>query len=116
MESNIKKITENVFQLIITYSNLWDVNVYLIVDEKLTLIDTGHYYEDSMNMLKDSLKILGYEFKDLDSIIYTHPHADHAGGGLKIGKKYKDITQISYHESANILENLSEFSMQFLKR
>ena len=71
MEPNIIKITENVFQIIITYSNLWNVNAYLIVDDKLTLIDTGHYYKDSVTILENSLKKLGYEFHDLDCIIYT---------------------------------------------
>ena len=115
MEPNIIKITENVFQIIITYSNLWNVNAYLIVDDKLTLIDTGHYYKDSVTILENSLKKLGYEFHDLDCIIYTHPHVDHAGGGLRISKNHKNIIHIAYHRAASTLENLSEYCRQFVK-
>lgn len=116
MEPNIIKITENVFQIIITYYNLFNVNVYLILDDKLTLIDTGHYYKDSVTILEKSLKKLGYEFHDLNCIIYTHPHVDHAGGGLRISRNYKDIIHISYHKAASTLENLSEYCRQFVKR
>jgi glyoxylase-like metal-dependent hydrolase (beta-lactamase superfamily II) len=55
------------------------VNVYLVEDEPLTLIDTGPHWPPSLRALQDSLEQLGYELADIERIVVTHQHLDHAG-------------------------------------
>jgi glyoxylase-like metal-dependent hydrolase (beta-lactamase superfamily II) len=54
------------------------VNAFLIQeDSSLTLIDTGA--PGSLGRISRALASLGHELGDLDSIVLTHCHADHAG-------------------------------------
>ena len=57
-------------------SSSFDSNVYLILDEKTALIDTG---TGTNQMIKDKIREkLGN--KNVDIIINTHAHTDHVGG------------------------------------
>jgi glyoxylase-like metal-dependent hydrolase (beta-lactamase superfamily II) len=55
-----------------------DSNIYLIDDEILTLVDagTGMYSEG----VEDEMRRLGFSPSDLDLLVNTHCHFDHAGG------------------------------------
>jgi glyoxylase-like metal-dependent hydrolase (beta-lactamase superfamily II) len=50
-------------------------NVYIIIDNGVTLIDTG-MGKNTSNVLTE-LKRLGFERKDIKNIIITHAHFDH---------------------------------------
>lgn len=56
---------------------IWGANVFLIVDRRLTLIDTG-FRGRSAHILKE-IQRLGYSPTDIANIIITHHHADHTG-------------------------------------
>lgn len=69
------------------------LNTLLIQDNKINvLIDTGlgdlvtervrRFYEPSAFLLPDTLKNLGLKDNDIDFVILTHLHLDHAGGLL----------------------------------
>jgi glyoxylase-like metal-dependent hydrolase (beta-lactamase superfamily II) len=114
VESNLIKITENVFQIILSHLNIRETNAYLIQDEKLTLIDSGHPFQDSVNMLEEALGKLGYGFEDIDCIIYTHPHIDHAGGGLHISNNHNHIVHISHAKATEHLVDFNEDYHRFV--
>jgi len=59
-------------------------NVYVVDDEPLTLIDTGVKTDASFQVLKDSLRRLGYEIEDIGRILITHGHLDHYGQAKRI--------------------------------
>ena len=111
----VNKINENIFQIPISHFNGRVVNAYLIIDDRITLIDSGHIHESSIDFLRNSLRSLGYGFKDIDLIIYTHPHVDHVGGGLHICKENKKIVNIAHSEAASFFEDYSEFCNQFVR-
>ncbi|WP_436343010.1 MBL fold metallo-hydrolase [Natronorubrum sp. FCH18a] len=57
-------------------------NVYVLADEandELALVDTGLATTDIREELRDGLAERGYEFSDVDDIVLTHFHVDHAG-------------------------------------
>jgi glyoxylase-like metal-dependent hydrolase (beta-lactamase superfamily II) len=54
------------------------VNLFLIVEEELTLIDTGFYR--SPRRIVDHIRTLGRSPEELSLIVLTHNHFDHAGG------------------------------------
>jgi hydroxyacylglutathione hydrolase len=56
----------------------FDSNIYLILDEVVALIDAG----TGMNFdrVKENLQRFGAKSKDIELLINTHCHYDHAGG------------------------------------
>lgn len=57
-----------------------DVNVYVVKGDALTLIDTGVKTKESKEVLAYKLGELGLKIGDIEQIILTHHHPDHAGG------------------------------------
>lgn len=55
------------------------INVYLIVDEPLTLVDTGPKTDAALAALRAEFARVGFRFEDLGRIILTHTHEDHCG-------------------------------------
>lgn len=56
------------------------VNAFLAIGETISLIDTGNPGKEAFKQLKEKLHNQGVQLQDLDSIILTHTHVDHAGG------------------------------------
>ncbi|MDF9745411.1 MBL fold metallo-hydrolase [Natrinema salsiterrestre] len=57
-------------------------NAYVLADDaedELALVDTGVALESVRRDLRDGLAERGYEFADVDDIVLTHFHVDHAG-------------------------------------
>ena len=63
------------------------VNTFLIVEENLTLIDTG--FRRNTQGLIDFIHALGRSPEDLKLIILTHNHIDHTGGLAEVRKLTK---------------------------
>jgi glyoxylase-like metal-dependent hydrolase (beta-lactamase superfamily II) len=57
-----------------------DVNVYLLQDgDCLTLVDTGTFRKEAEAAIEKGLAEVGVTVEDLEQIVLTHYHADHAG-------------------------------------
>ncbi|TDL34666.1 MBL fold metallo-hydrolase [Jeotgalibacillus sp. S-D1] len=56
-----------------------DVHVYVIRDEKITLVDTGAKTKEGWKTLKEQLTAIGLSVGDIEQIVLTHHHPDHAG-------------------------------------
>ncbi|PLT28247.1 MBL fold metallo-hydrolase [Peribacillus deserti] len=57
-----------------------DVHAYLLKGDVLTLIDTGTKTDKSRQALEQGLEMQGYRLSDIEQILITHHHPDHAGG------------------------------------
>ncbi|MBS1812665.1 MAG: MBL fold metallo-hydrolase [Acidobacteria bacterium] len=55
------------------------INIYLIVDDPLTLVDTGPKTDAAMEALTTQIKQLGFRIADIQRIVLTHTHEDHCG-------------------------------------
>ncbi|MBI2288189.1 MAG: MBL fold metallo-hydrolase [Chloroflexi bacterium] len=75
----VKEVAENIYMI---DDNLYSIpkfgSVYLINEEKKALIDTGP--TPSANVVLDGIKETGVSPADIDYLIVTHIHLDHAGG------------------------------------
>jgi len=81
----MKKITPRVYQLSgIWGAGVWGANVFLLVDDNLTLVDTG--FKGRAGRIIKAVKRLGYSPSDIANIIITHHHADHVGNLAELKK------------------------------
>ncbi|MGM0852981.1 MAG: MBL fold metallo-hydrolase [Bacillota bacterium] len=55
------------------------VNVYLVKGDALTLVDAGPLTDTAWVQLTEQLSLLGYTPQDIEQIVLTHHHPDHAG-------------------------------------
>ncbi|MCD6474282.1 MAG: MBL fold metallo-hydrolase [Thermoplasmata archaeon] len=87
----------------------FESNVYLIMDEKIALIDAGTGFE-TKNLIKE---IEEYADK-IDIIILTHEHLDHCGGAAKLKKHFN--AKVAMHERGSIAVEEGIFSEFFNAR
>jgi glyoxylase-like metal-dependent hydrolase (beta-lactamase superfamily II) len=110
----IRKIDERISCIFLTKPNQQWSNTYLIEDENLTLIDTGRPEAFSVNALKKSLVHLGYCVEDIKTIIFTHAHIDHVGGGIALADLLTS-KNIAYYEAREKLQDFSRFNKEWIK-
>ncbi|MEK4229791.1 MBL fold metallo-hydrolase [Solibacillus sp. FSL H8-0538] len=73
-----------------------DVNAFLVKGDALTLFDAGPKTEEAYEALKWGIRAAGYDMKDIEQVVLTHHHPDHAGwvdafpDAAVLGHKYVD--------------------------
>jgi len=87
------------------------VNSYLFPGKEMTLIDTGTL--QTVDLLENGFQKFGFDFSDLDRIIFTHGHIDHYGGALSILEKAgKKVETISHEGDKKAIETGSHVKME----
>ena len=111
---NTVKVTDKVYWLGANdrhterFENMWPLpngvsyNSYLIVDEKVVLVDTLEY-GSSDDYLDKIEEILG-ERKSIDYLVINHMEPDHSGAIKTIVEKYPDIKLIGNLKTFKIVE------------
>ena len=93
---DIKEVAENIFLI---DNELYSIpkwgSVYLINEEKKALVDTGP--ATSVNAVLNGIKKTGIDPEDIDYVIVTHIHLDHAGGAGEL-IKYMPRAQVIVHD------------------
>lgn len=56
-----------------------DVNAFLVKGEALTLFDAGPKTDEALAAIKYGVKQAGYAMEDVEQVVLTHHHPDHAG-------------------------------------
>lgn len=56
-----------------------DVIVYLVKGDALTLIDVGPNTKEAAAALQEQLTAVNVKMSDIEQVVLTHHHADHAG-------------------------------------
>lgn len=74
-----QEIVPHVYQL-----SIRAVNIFLIIEDELTLIDTG--FGDSSAKIASFIHRLGRSVEEVSLIIITHNHFDHVGGLAELKK------------------------------
>ncbi len=110
----VRKVDDRITCIFLPKPNGQWSNVYLIEDEELALIDTGRPEAFSVSALKGSLAHLGYGVEDITSLIYTHAHIDHVGGGVALGDRFR-CKNIAYYETMDSLKDFSRFMEEWTK-
>ncbi len=55
------------------------INIYLVIDDPITLVDTGPKTDEAVAALREQLGKLGFRTEDIKRIVLTHTHEDHCG-------------------------------------
>ena len=86
---DVKEVAENIYMIDDELLSMpkWG-SVYLINEEEKALIDTGP--SSSANAVLGGIKKIGIKSEDIEYLIVTHIHLDHAGG---VGVLVKDMPQ-----------------------
>lgn len=90
------------------------INIYLIMEEPLTLVDTGPKTDEALLALRNQMHKLGVSAKDLKRIILTHTHEDHCGlagilqreSGARVFVHEWEFQNISVHRQTRVNRNL----------
>ncbi len=96
-----------------------DVNAYLVKGDTLSLIDAGPKTEETYEALRWGLKTAGYEMSDIEQVVLTHHHPDHAGwvdafpNAALLGHSYVDYWM---RKEADFLAYRHDFYVTELKK
>jgi glyoxylase-like metal-dependent hydrolase (beta-lactamase superfamily II) len=83
------------------------VNVYVIVDDPLTLVDAGPNSGTSLDELERGVARLGHALEDIELVVLTHQHIDHLGlVSLVAGRSGAEVAAID--AAVPFVQNFSE--------
>jgi len=109
---DIKEVAENI---ILIDDALYSIpewgSVYLINEEKKALVDTGP--TTSVNAVLDGIARAGVDPEEIDYVIATHIHLDHAGGAGELLKYLPQAQVIVHHKGARHLINPEKLMKSF---
>ena len=81
------------------------INIYLVVEDPLTLVDTGPKTDEALAALRDQLGNFGFAIKDIQRVILTHTHEDHCGLAASIQQESGARVYVHEWEYKNISEH-----------
>lgn len=122
---NTVKVADKVFWLGVNdrhthlFENMWPLpngvsyNSYLIVDEKVALIDTLEY-GSSDDYLEKIEEIIG-EGKSIDYLIINHMEPDHSGSIKLVVEKYPNIKLVGNLKTFKIVESYFGYQDKWLQ-
>lgn len=90
------------------------INIYLVIEDPLTLVDTGPKTDEALAAVRDQLRKLGVATRDLKRIILTHTHEDHCGlagilqqeSGARVFVHEWEYRNISQHRETRVNRDL----------
>jgi glyoxylase-like metal-dependent hydrolase (beta-lactamase superfamily II) len=105
--AEILQVTDNIYRITLNQPFYAPNQVYLIRDEVTMLIDSG--YVESIGSLALALKHLGLSMRQVDVILYTHPHIDHITAGLLWSSYAKRTERWGHHTMALDIPDYPDF-------
>lgn len=100
----VKNPELKVFDIVMTTKRGTTYNSYLIVDEKVVLIDTvkDGYYDEFKKKIKD---IIGD--RPIDYIVVQHTEPDHSGSLVRVLEEYKDAVVVASKSAIMNAKNIT---------
>ncbi|MBN1945795.1 MAG: MBL fold metallo-hydrolase [Bradymonadales bacterium] len=95
-----------------------DVNAYLLGTEGSVLVDTGLYWQPSIETLASQIEASGRRIEDIRTVLITHDHLDHAGAALHLSERCQAAiychprSSLEVRYDAELIERLSRFLVQ----
>ena len=112
----INRHSENIFWFDLSPNKeLEFISIYLVVDDKIALIETGPAC--SLDNLVSGIKSTGLKLEDVDYVVPTHIHLDHFGGGghiMELCKNAKALVHPKAYKHVSNIEKWWQGSSDFL--
>ena len=103
------EVVKNIYRLKVPFDNIY-TSVFLIkTDNGAMLVDSATTIEDVDEYTIPALNALGYEITDINTLVLTHHHSDHAGGKDGILSLAPDISVVN--SVCEICNGISTYSM-----
>lgn len=106
----IEKIHPAVTRITTPFDKTGTVFLYLLQGEQVALIDTGAA-DSPDSVLEGALAEMGLSFSEVDLILNTHAHLDHAGGNLEARQRSK--APIHVHAGDLAMVQSTEVQVEF---
>ena len=92
------------------------INIYLVIEDPITLVDTGPKTDEAITALREQLRNLGFRTETIKRIILTHTHEDHCGlagilqseSGARVYVHEWEFQNISTHRNTRVNPDLLE--------
>ncbi|MBO0726836.1 MAG: MBL fold metallo-hydrolase [Blastocatellia bacterium] len=81
------------------------INIYVVVDDPITLVDTGPKTDQAAAALREQLRKLGFKTEDIKRIVLTHTHEDHCGLAGTLQRDSGARVYVHEWESQNISDH-----------
>ena len=111
---NVEEVAENIYLIDDQVCSVPELGgVYLLNEEKKALIDSGP--PNSASVVLDGIKKVGVRPEDINYIIVTHVHVDHAGGAGILLKDMPQAHVVVHHIGARHLLKLAKLMESTVK-
>ena len=108
MTISINRHSENIFWFDLSPNKeLEFISIYLVVDDKIALIETGPAC--SLDNLVSGIKSAGLKLEDVDYVVPTHIHLDHFGGGGHIMELCKNAKALVHPKAYKHVSNIEKW-------
>jgi len=81
-------------------------NIYLLLGEHITLVDTG--WPGNAKRILSYLSSLGYEPSNVSQIVLTHCHVDHCGSAAEV-KKRTEATVAAHEKDVDCISGVTPY-------
>ena len=102
----ISEVADSIYSIDVEMWTPKYTSVYLVVGDRIALIETG--LSTSSDKIIEGIKYLGFRCADIDFIVVTHIHLDHAGGAGVVAEKLPSAKVIVHKDGAKHLINPSK--------
>ena len=108
MTISIKRHSENIFWFDLSPNKeLEFISIYLVVDDKIALIETGPAC--SLDNLVSGIKSAGLKLEDVDYVVPTHINLDQFGGGCHIMELCKNAKALVHPKAYKHVSNIEKW-------
>jgi len=97
----ITEVADNIYSIDVEMWTSEYTSAYLVVGDRIALIETG--LSTSSGKILEGIKQLGFRYENIDFIIVTHIHLDHAGGAGVVAKKLSSAKVVVHKDGAKHL-------------
>lgn len=111
MTVHVSAIRDKLYGIRTPFKEGGTVFLYLLTGDTAALIDTGAAYSPR-EVIEPALAEIGMALSDVDLILNTHAHLDHAGGNL--AAKRASRASIHVHSADLFMANSTEAQVEFM--
>ena len=109
MANGFNEEIQGIYRLKVPFEKIYTSVFLVITDSKKTMVDCATTRDDVDRFIVPALSEQDFEMKDLDMLVLTHRHGDHAGGLERVLQLAPDIAVIT--DIRHLDKNVSTYAL-----